>query len=234
VKAPAFFRKNALHLWLIFVFAILITVTGICYRQSFLRILPLYISLIIGALQAHVNRFASLLGGCNSVLYTAVYFYLGLYASAASAFLFFVPLQFAAFFRWSKHKYKQATVFRTMSGRMRAAVLLLMAAAFGIVLYLLKRTGSAFPTLDALASLVGSTVPILTMFAYIEYTWLMLPSGILNICLNAATMTEHPAQITYLIYSVYSLICVTMQFFRAQKLYAEQNAEQIHKEETKP
>lgn len=62
-------------------------------------------------------------------------------------------------------------------------------------------------------------IAILTMLAYIEYTWLMLPSGVISICLHIATMAAHPAQITYLIFSLYSLVCVTKQFFRVRKRY---------------
>ena len=50
-----------------------ITVAGIVFDQSFLRILPLYVSLIISTLQTKVNRFALLLGGVNSILYGVVY-----------------------------------------------------------------------------------------------------------------------------------------------------------------
>jgi hypothetical protein len=40
--------------------------------------------------------------------------------------------------------------------------------------------------------------------------------------LNFATMQSNPEQITYVIFSFYSIICVTIQFFRVRRLYAEQ------------
>ena len=79
--------------------------------------------------------------------------------------------------------------------------------------------------LDSLTSLLGILISILTMLAFIEYTWLMLPSGVLGIALHIATMKTYPEQITYVIFSVYSLICVTAQFFRVRKLYARQQKE---------
>ena len=81
-------KDNLPRLCLMAVTAILITVTGILFQQSFLRILPLYVSLVVGVLQSRANRYAALLGGINSILYTLVYLYLGLYASAGYAILF--------------------------------------------------------------------------------------------------------------------------------------------------
>ena len=69
---------------------------------------------------------------------------------------------------------------------------------------------------------MGILITILTMFAFVEYTWLMLPSGLLNIALNIATMQTNPEQITYVVFSVYSMICVTIQFFCVRRLYGEQ------------
>jgi len=82
--------------------AILITVTGIVFGQSALRILPLYISLVIGLLQSRVSRIAPLIGGINALLYAAVYLYYGLYASALYAVLVSCPMQIATFFSWRK------------------------------------------------------------------------------------------------------------------------------------
>ena len=47
---------------------VFITVSGLVYKQSFLRILPLYISLLIALLQSEVNRYANLVGGLNSII----------------------------------------------------------------------------------------------------------------------------------------------------------------------
>lgn len=217
-----FSREHLPKLCLIAVTAILITVTGILFHQSPLRILPLYISLIIGTLQAGANRYASLLGGLNSILYAVVYWLLGLYASAGYALFFSFPIQIATFWRWSRNKYGSSTQFRRMSTKGRVLTLLGFLAAFGVLALVLHKAGSSHQLLDNLTSLLGILISILTMLAYIEYTWLMLPSGVISICLHIATMAEHPAQITYLIFSLYSLFCVTKQFFRVRGLYAEQ------------
>ena len=203
--------------------AILITVTGIWFHQSLIRILPLYVSLVVGILQSRANRYASLLGGMNSILYALVYIYLGLYASAGYAILFSFPLQIMTFILWSRRKQGESTRFRKMSWRCRAAVLLGYLACFVILRAVLQAAGSNYQLLDNLTSLTGILISALTMFAFVEYTWLMLPSGILSIVLNLSTMQTNPEQITYVIFSFYSIICVSIQFFRVRKLYAEQN-----------
>jgi nicotinamide riboside transporter PnuC len=203
--------------------AILITVTGIWFHQSFIRILPLYVSLVVGVLQSRANRYASLLGGMNSILYALVYVYLGLYASAGYAILFSFPLQIMTFILWSRRKQGESTKFRKMSWGCRILVLIGYLTCFAILRMVLQAAGSSHQLLDNLTSLTGILISVLTMFAFVEYTWLMLPSGMLSIVLNFATMQTNPEQITYVIFSFYSITCVTIQFFRVRKLYAEQN-----------
>lgn len=216
-------KDNIPRLCLMAVTAILITVTGILFHQSLIRILPLYVSLVVGALQSRANRYAGLLGGMNSILYALVYLYLGLYASAGYAMLFSFPLQIVTFILWSRRKRGESTKFRKMSWRCRILVLLGYLACFVTLRMVLKAAGSSHQLLDNLTSLTGILISVLTMFAFVEYTWLMLPSGILSIVLNVATMQTNPEQITYVIFSLYSITCVTIQFFRVRRLYAEQN-----------
>ena len=109
-----------------------------------------------------------------------------------------------------------------MTWKCRIFVLAGFAACFIVLRIVLKAAGSSHQLLDSLTSLTGILISVLTMFAFVEYTWLMLPSGILNIVLNFATMQSNPEQITYVIFSFYSIICVTIQFFRVRRLYAEQ------------
>ena len=85
---------------------ILILVTSILTKQKFIVIFPVFISLFIMSLQAEANRYAYLAGGINAVVYTGIYIYLGLYASAASAIFFSFPLQVVTFITWKKKAYK--------------------------------------------------------------------------------------------------------------------------------
>jgi nicotinamide riboside transporter PnuC len=224
---PAKRRADIPSIILMAVTAVLITAAGIYYKQHPLHILPLYVSLVIGALQAKANRVASLLGGINSILYALVYLYLGLYASALYAILFSCPVQLVTFVRWNQRKYGSSTLFRKMTAMERIVVSAAFVISVAAVMFILKLLKSDYSFIDSLSSLMGILISFLTMFAFIEYTWLMLPNGIIGIFLNIATMKVHPEQMTYLIFSFYSLICVTRGLFRVRGLYKEQQLEMI-------
>lgn len=220
-----FSRANLPRLCLIAATAVLITAAGILFQQSPLRILPLYISLFVVALQSQANRYASLIGGCNTLLYAVVYACLGLYASAAYAVFFSCPIQIATFIRWNRNKYGTSTRFRRLSRKNRILIGIAFLLCFGILFVVLKAADSSHQLLDNVVTLLGLLISILTMYACIEYTWLMLPSGILGLFLHIATAVDHPAQITYVIFMLYSIICTVLQFFRVRKLYRQQLAE---------
>lgn len=205
--------------------AILITVAGIRFRQSFLRILPLYISLIVGLLQSRVNRYASLVGSLNSLLYGAVYFYYGLYGSLFSAVLFSFPIQLVTFIRWNKNKWEHSTVLRKLSFKQRLVLSVCFAAALIAMWIILPLLGSQYVFLDALTNILGIVIYFLTMFAYIEYTFLMIVNGVIGTALYISMLGDSPEMTTYLIYSVYSFICISIAFFQAKKLYFDQQAE---------
>lgn len=202
--------------------AISITVTGIVFHQKVFRIIPLYISLIIGLMQSKANRYANMIGAGNAILYGFVNLHFRMYASAASAFLVSSPFQLATFIRWNRHKYKDSTRFRRLTGKQRVCVLLGYIVVCIAVYLLLSAVDSGYRTLDTLSSLLGLLVSVLTLLSYIEYTWLQIPSAILTIGANLAVALDHPEQITYVIYSVYTFICMIVQYFTVRHYYSEQ------------
>ncbi len=206
------------------VMAVLITAAGLYFRQSFIRILPLYISLFVMILSANVSRYAYLLGGLNSVLYSVIYFVYGLYGIAAQALFFSFPMQIITFFNWKKNADKDSVRLRKMSIKQRALCLSAFAAAWAGLFLLLRRFGSDYAFLDNTVSVMGVFTSVLTALAYIEYTYIMLIAGVLNILLYIQVIPNSPEQTTYLIYSVYSLICVSIQFFNARKLWNNQHS----------
>ncbi|MBQ7931936.1 MAG: nicotinamide mononucleotide transporter [Clostridia bacterium] len=214
-------KADPLYL-LILLTAAAITVTGILWNQHIFRMIPLYISLVVGLLQANANRYANLIGGINSLLYVVVYLHFGLYASAANALLVSFPFQIATFIRWSRHAYRNSTEFRRMSWKNRILIALAFIGCYIVVYVILTEMDSSYRVLDNLISLLAILSSILTLFSFIEYTWLMLPICLGNMILNLIMMIEYPEQITYLIYSVYSFICIIRQFFAVRNIYAEQ------------
>ncbi len=220
-----FTKKDIFIFVLMGVTAVGITVSGIYTRQAVLNILPLYVSLIIGMLQSRVNRFASLMGSLNSILYGVVYIYFNLYGSALSALLFSCPIQLITFIRWSKNKRGSTTKLRKMTAGQRA----LMTVGFCSLLIVLWRVlpliGSEYVFLDSATTLLGILIYFLTMFAFIEYPVLMIVNGIINITLYITMLEEQPEIAPHLIFAVYSFVCILFAAFEAKRLYNVQQKE---------
>lgn len=204
--------------------AVLITAAGL-YYQGFLRILPLYNSLVVGLLQSRINRYASLIGSINSLLYGVVYFRYGLYGSLFSAVLFSFPIQLITFIRWNKNKWEHSTVLRKLTAKQRILLTVGFVVALVAMWIILPLIGSQYVFLDSLTNLLGIVIYFLTMFAFVEYTFLMVINGVIGIALYVQMLGESPEMITYLIYSVYSFICIVFAFFQAKKIYKSQQTE---------
>lgn len=186
--------------------------------------MPLFISLVVMILQSKVSRYAFLLGGLNSILYAIVYFHYGLYGVAAQAFLFSFPTQIITFFNWKKKMKKDTVQFSRMNGWQYAVCIASFAIAWAGLYFVLKRLGSDYAVLDNTVTLLGIFTSVLTIFAYIEYAYLQLSVSIVNIFLYIQVIPVHHDQVTYLIYGIYSLICVSMHFIKARKMFKEKTS----------
>ena len=215
--------KNVV-LWTTFV---LIVVAGIVFKQPFIRMLPLLISLFIMLFQAEANRYSFIAGGANALLYTYVYFRVGLYASATSALFFSFPIQIMTFISWNKHSYEKSTRFKKLSVKARVCICIGFVAVWLGVLKILQLAGSGYAVLDNTASLLGILVSVLTMMAYVEYSYLWLVSTSLNIILNIQVTLNDPSHIPYVIFTVYNMWCVVNAFKNVQRLYKKQQAERV-------
>lgn len=208
---------------LIAVTALLITATGIIFKQPFLRILPLYFSLVIMLLNADINRYGALLGGLNSILYGVTYVHYNLYASAAYALAVSFPIQIITFILWTKRKDGRTTKLRKMTAKQRILAAVVSLVSWGVVMYILQLMGGNHSFLDNTNAILSVIITFMTMFAFVEYTYLAILSGIVVVFLNLSLAVESPEMLTYLIYSLYSFICVVRAFFRAKWIYKEQN-----------
>lgn len=217
--------KNIIIIFLMVCTAVLITVSSVMTDQSFLRVMPLYVSLFIALLQSRVNRFASLLGSINSIVYGVVYVHYCLYGSALSAFLFSCPIQMLTFIRWNKNKRGNSTLLRKMSWGKRGLMVLGFCVALAAMWILLPMAGAKYVFLDSVSTLLGIIIYFLTMFAFVEYTVLMIINGLIGIFLNVAMVNDSPEIWPFLIFSVYSWICISFAFFEARRLYSAQQIE---------
>ena len=223
--AEIFSRKNLFSLILIAVAGVMITVLGILTSQEVLRIVPLYVSLAVGMLQAGANRYANLLGGLNSILYAVVYFSFGLYAMTIYCVLVSFPVQIITFIRWSRSAYKSSTMFKRLTPVQLVILLIAFALCYIAINFILTNTDAKYPLIDNASTLVGIVTMLLSMLSFREYSWFMLAGSFISIALDISMMQDHPAQITYLVFSIYSLICVMRQFFSVRRLYREQTEE---------
>ena len=87
--------------------------------------------------------------------------------------------------------------------------------------------------LDSMTTLFGILITVLTMLSYVEYSYLNPISVAVGLVMNfllafeigngAIALSEGgEKKIHIIIFSIYSLICVTRGFFRIKKLYKEQ------------
>lgn len=209
---------------IIIVTGIAILVTGIVFKQNFLLMVPLFVSLFVMAFQSEANRIGALIGAINSIIYTATYLYMGVYASAASAILFSCPMQLMTFFSWKKRAYKKTAVFRKMTKKARALFttgLLALWAIVGGIFFYLKYEYAIF---DSLLFLFGFVVPVLTALAYIEYTYLWIIQAVVGLFLNVQMALNDPSQTTYLVYGIYAFYCVVCAYINVHKFYKEQQS----------
>lgn len=201
---------------------VLILTVAIMVKQKFFMTLPLLVSIFIMLLQTEVNRYAFLMGGINSIIYAVAYAYIGTYASAWYSFLFSFPLQIITFINWNKHTYKNSAVLKSLSARMYIAIAIMFALCWSSVFLYLFRQGNSYAMLDSASSLLGVLGTFLSMFAYKEYPYINAVGGLITIFLNVQVSMNDICRLPYLIFSIYSFVCVVIATININKLYKEQ------------
>lgn len=215
--------KDRKRLILIIVTGIAILAAGILCKQPFFLMIPLFISLLVMAFQSEANRFGALAGAINSIIYTGAYIYMGVYASAASSMLFSFPIQLMTFLRWRKNAYKKTVIFNRMSNKTRLLFVVLLLIGWAVLAGVFYYLDYEYALLDSLTFLFGFIVPALTLFAYVEYTYLWIVQAVVSLFLSVQMTINDYRQLTYLIYSVYCLYCIICAFINVRKFYIEQN-----------
>lgn len=210
---------------IIVITGIAILAAGIICKQEFFLMIPLFVSLFVMSFQSEAHRLGALAGAINSVIYTAAYVYMGVYASAASSMLFSFPIQLGTFFNWKKKAYKHTVIFRKMTAKQRVLFVGGLLAAWVALAAVFTYLKYEYAVLDSITFLFGFVIPILTMLAYIEYTYLWIIQAVIGLLLNVQMVMNDYKQTTYLIYGVYALYCVICAFINVRKFYTEQQKE---------
>lgn len=220
-----FLKSRTFIIVLIAITAVGITVSGIVYRQKFLMILPLYVSLAVMIINSEAMRIGALIGGVNSILYALVYLNYALYAQAVSALVVSFPFQIATFILWSRHRDGASTKFRTMSLKWRMLLGVGLVAIYIPLLIVNMNAGAAFAPIDTAVSILGIVVTVLTMLAFTEYTYLSILNTVLGLTLYILMIRDNPEQLCYLIYTLYSLICIIRAAFNVHRIHKKQRLE---------
>ena len=206
----------------IIITGIIILITGILTKQNALLMVPLFISLFVMGFQSEANRLGVLIGSINSLVYTGAYIYMGVYASAASAILFSFPIQLMTFFSWKKNAYKKTVVFKRMSNKVRLLFAAGVVALWAVTAYIFTLKNYQYAIWDSYLFIMGFVVPILTMLAYIEYTYLWIVNCIIGLFLNVQMVIVDYTTATYFIYGIYALYSVIGAYMSVQRFYREQ------------
>lgn len=205
--------------------AILIALTGAVFKTPAFRIVPLFISLFIMLYQSEANRYAYLASSINSIIYSIVYYSMGIYASAASSLFFSFPTSIVIFLSWSKRAHKKTVKFRKMGTKSRIITLSLCLISWLVLFLILRLTGSSYAILDNTSTILGILVTLLTSLAYIEYSYVGIVHILVALALKVQLTANDISNIPFLIYTLYNAICYVQIFINVRRLYAEQNIE---------
>ena len=226
-----FYKKNAFLYTLQILAFIGILVTGIVYKQQALRIIPLFVSLIVMFLQSNVNRFNFLLGGINSAFYAIAYFSMELYSQAIYALLFSLPLQIISFVNWNKKADGYSTKLLKMPNKYRALLFTGVAIVWASVCLIYyfplnyqekELTSIIKMLLDNVTTVFGIVATILMMLRFIEYAPLQITGLVSSLFIYFVMLPTEPRQITFIIYTVYALICSVIAIRNMKKRYRAQ------------
>ena len=213
-----FCKKNKYLCVLALITFVSILTTGIVFHAKPIELLPLFVSLVIMILQANVNRYALLMGAINSLLYCYYHYSMGLMSNCLFDVLVSFPFQLVSFFTWSRKSKGSVTELRQLTWGQRGIGMAVFAAGWMALLWSMGLfNNSAYSVLDTLTTVMGLATMILTVLRYSEYVIFQGVGSVITVWMYAEIVRGgNPGSITYLIYSVYCLICI---FLAAKKLY---------------
>ena len=100
----------------------------------------------------------------------------------------------------------------------------LLAAGFACLCLITKNLSQYFLLDNAIAAL-GILVTVLKMLSYIEFTYFGICNEIFAVLLYILMLKNNPEQSTYLIFSLYSLVCAVVAVAFAERNIKRQGGE---------
>lgn len=205
-----------------------ITAAAVLTSSDVYRIIPLYVSLLVMYLQTRASRLSFLLGGCNAAYYAGVYLFLGLYGMAAYSLLIACPIQIFAYIRWKKRAWGNSAILKRLTARERITWIAGFAVLWTVLFFALRALGSGYILLDNTISVISTAANIMSLLYLIEFPYVQCVSHVLNITLYVQMIQQEPKQWTYLIYTVYALVCGIVSAIYMHRLYNKQKIAPVH------
>ena len=217
-----YWKENKTVIILALLDFVLVTGTGFYFGCKLWQMVPLLVTVIVKFMQTRVNRYAFILGGCNSIWYAVVFATQGLYATAVYTLLFSTTLQFISFWSWNRRAYKNSAYLRKMSGRNRVLCVIGLAVLWGVVFAIFSALGSPYMVLYNTVSVLGICCTLLLMFSFIEGYALNLVCEACSLWVYIQVIMDKPDQMPYLVSTVYGSVCTVISMYNACKLYSQQ------------
>ena len=196
---------------------VLVAVLSIWLGVDFFSALPLMVSAIVMFMQTCVSRYAFLVGGANSIIYSMSYFRMQLYGSAAYSLLVSFPLQMLTFSNWKRSTHKGKTEIKRLSQKGRLMLFGVMAAAWLGLYALFSLFGSPWLVLDNTVTVIGIVATVLCMLRYSEYSALQIVMNCVNLGMFAAMTKTDPTRAVWVVHSVYCMICASVTFSKTHE-----------------
>ena len=170
---------------------------------------PTLITLVIQLLLISANRYGFLLGGLNSILYSAVYFMEGVPFSGFFALLVSAPIQIYSFFNWKKNSKGSKVTLRTLSTKWRIIIGVIIVALWAVCYFWLSRyMRMSIPICDTIIFTLGTVVTVLAAIRFVESQYLSFISSLVSLVMWIILTIRDPSNINYAIIGVYNAYCV--------------------------
>ncbi|MBE7057232.1 MAG: nicotinamide mononucleotide transporter [Ruminococcaceae bacterium] len=207
------------------IIATLLLIAGhIIFKPEWYVVFPLYISMIVKFLNSNVSRYAFLLGGINCIFHGIASIALTLYSTAACAILLLLPLQIITFINWSKHTQDGVTEIKRFSNKGRVLLFGVLLAGWAILYFIFSFLNSSYIFLDNTATVLSVAAIVLSLLRYSEGFLLSLAEVVVNVILFIQVTVkdpDEPAAPIWLVFYIYSVICVIIGFVKMNKRSTE-------------
>ena len=201
---------------------------AITREQHFIHTLPTLITLAVQLLLVAADRRAFLLGGTNAIIYGVSYIMQNVYFSAFQALCISVPIQYFSYFNWKKKSEKARTPLHFFGVKGTLFTLLICAALWGILVFTARSLfpNAAVPEIDALVFVLGLAISLLSAWGCIESQYINIFNSVLALILWIIMAVSNPANINYVIISLYNLLRVTQMAVRWTCIYLHEKKQE--------